>query len=57
MESFPPWTTTPEKEKKTFGSYYTADSYLEVAQNGIPGGHYSFRDQIFSLKMFIHTNE
>ena len=48
----------PKKEKKKpVGSYYTADFYFEVTQNGIPGEHYSFKDQIFSLKMFIHTNE
>ena len=47
----------PKKEKKPISSYYTVDFYLEVTQNGLPGEHYSFRDKIFSLKMFIHTNE
>ena len=36
---------------------FPADFYFKVTYNGILGEHYSFRDLIFLIKMFIHTNE
>ena len=41
---------TQKRKTKLIGSYYTADFYFEVTQNGIPGKHYSFRDFAFYLK-------
>ena len=48
----------PKKKKKTYLVLTELlISSFEVTQNGIPGEHYSLRDQIFLLKMFIYKNE
>ena len=53
----PSWDCHARKRKKTpLGSYYNADFYFKVTQNGILGEHYSFRDLIFLIKN-VHSYE
>ena len=53
----PSWDCHARKRKKNpIGSYYNADFYFKVTQNGILGEHYSFRDQIFLIKN-VHSYE